>query len=731
MPGDSIPHEQVGHHSLLSLRPADLEMFHRLGITDDLLVQGQIERVTDAEAREKFGITGSATEDMSGIVYPYFSPESGWRSSARVRRDYPPMDSEGKPIKKYVAAWGDTRRAYYPPGAKELLADASVPIVLVEAEKSVLAFIAWAKREGRRLLVLGMGGCYGWRTRKRKRNEKGKLVDAHEELFDLNYCAHREIFILLDANVAENGDVQRAEKALIAALHRRDAKVRRCRLPKIEGVNGPDDFIGGATDEAMAKVLDSARTVARRGQPNGQCPAGERREQPMGDGDPPPIETLPEGSESYFAHRFTAAEKDDLRYTAAWHQWHGWAGYRWQEDSTLNVFTRVRKLLEAEVPQCFLTPAQMRAVCSAKTVAGVEHLLRYDARHTARVEQWDADLRLLGTVNGTVDLITGELREPRRADYITRATAVSPEGGCPLWLSFLRRVTENNEELMAFLQRMAGYCLTGLISEEAFFFLYGTGANGKGTFVDTLSGIMSDYARNSPIETFLESRTDRHPTELAYLCGARLVTVTETKDGRRWDESKLKAMTGGDPITARFMHGNFFQYKPQFKLLISGNYRPGLKNVDEAIRRRLHLVPFTVTIPEAERDQQLKEKLRAEWPGILAWAIAGCLEWQRIGLASPEAVREATTEYLEAEDALGRWIEECCWMNDPSVFTKSAALFASWKGWAEANGEQVGTQKRFSVSLAAKPRITKDRIESARGFYGIKLKNPYTAQGVG
>jgi hypothetical protein len=173
---------------------------------------------------------------------------------------------------------------------------------------------------------------------------------------------------------------------------------------------------------------------------------------------------------------------------------------------------------------------------------------------------------------------------------------------------------------------------------------------------NTVSGILGDYARSARIETFTESAVERHPTELAMLRGARLVSAIETEQGRRWAESRIKALTGGDRVAARFMRQDFFEYVPQFKLLIAGNHKPSLRSVDEAIRRRLHLIPFAITIPPAERDPALAGKLQAKWPAILAWMIEGCVEWQRQGLMVPPAVSAATSQYIEAEDAFGLWL---------------------------------------------------------------------------
>jgi len=241
---------------------------------------------------------------------------------------------------------------------------------------------------------------------------------------------------------------------------------------------------------------------------------------------------------------------------------------------------------------------------------------------------------------------------------MTKITAVAPEGDCPLWRKFLAEITGNDDELQGFLQRFAGYSLTGSILEHALFFFYGTGTNGKGVFLNTLTAVLADYAAVAPMEAFVVTQGERHPTDLAGLRGAGLVTAQETERGRRWAESKVKALTGGDPITARLMRQDFFTYMPTFKLAIAGNHKPSLSGVNAAIRRRLHLIPFTVTI--AKPDKKLPEKLRPEWPGILQWVIDGCLQWQREGLNPPNAVREATDAYLAQEDSFRQWVEDCC-----------------------------------------------------------------------
>ncbi len=325
----------------------------------------------------------------------------------------------------------------------------------------------------------------------------------------------------------------------------------------------------------------------------------------------------------------------------------------------------------------------------------------------------------------TIDLQTGQTFAPRPADYMTKITGTIHDAAAtaPLWQGFLKRVTGDDADLQAYLARVAGYCLTGSVREHVMFFLYGTGANGKSTFTSTIGGVMGDYAVAAPIETFIESRGERHPTELALLAGARLVIATETEEGRRWSEAKLKSLTGGDPISARFMRQDFFTFAPRFKLLICGNHKPSLRSVDEAIRRRMHLIPFAVQIPPAERDLNLADKLKAEWPGVLNWMLEGCREWQRIGLAPPAAVRNATDSYLAEEDALKTWLEESTEAGNEFTFETTTALFQSWRAWAERAAETPGTMKRFSEALRTRGYAWK-RTSTARGFEGIRLKRP-------
>jgi len=421
---------------------------------------------------------------------------------------------------------------------------------------------------------------------------------------------------------------------------------------------------------------------------------------------------------------FTARYADDWRYCAAWGKWLVWTGTHWQPDETLLAHHLIRSICREAAVKVDSHRLAAKLLASS-TVGGVDRLARSDRRHASTSDEWDADLFALNTPGGVVDLRTGRLRPHERADRMTKLATATPGGTCPRWLAFLADVTGGDTDLQAYLQRMVGYCLTGATTAHALFFLYGTGANGKSVFVNTLATILGDYATSAPMDTFMEARGDRHPTDLAGLRGARFVASIETEQGRRWNESKVKAITGGDKVSARFMRQDFFEYVPQFKLVIAGNHKPSIRNVDEAMKRRLHLIPFTVTVPPERRDGRLTERLLAERDGILAWAVEGCIAWQREGLNPPACVVSATEEYFEAEDALGQWIEERC------VLAKThregvSELFADWREWAERAGEYVGSVKRFAELMATR-KFEKCRLTGgARALEGISLRpKPY------
>lgn len=429
---------------------------------------------------------------------------------------------------------------------------------------------------------------------------------------------------------------------------------------------------------------------------------------------------LPAFSEGRLAVEFVESHGQRVRYVPEWGKWFLWDGKRWQDDKMRHVQSMVRSCCFSMSAVCNKV-APAKSLASARMTSAVLSLVQQDKHVKASIDQWDADPWLLNTPAGVVDLRTGRCGEHDPSLYCTKMTAVEPGGPCQLWLEFLQRVI-GDEEQRRYLQRALGYALTGLTVEHVLFFLYGTGANGKSVTLSTVTGILADYARTAPMETFTASSNDRHPTDIAGLRGARLVSAIETEEGKQWAESKIKALTGGDVISARFMRQDFFEYTPHFKLFIAGNHKPGLRTVDEAIKRRIHLVPFTTTIPKEERDGHLAEKLKAEWSGILKWMIEGCVEWQRLGgLQQPKVVTDATEEYLKAEDDIALWLEERCELVAEHV-TSSTELFQSWEDWARQTGRRggAGSQKAFSQKLLDR-RFEQKRTKRGQSFKGIRV----------
>jgi putative DNA primase/helicase len=428
-------------------------------------------------------------------------------------------------------------------------------------------------------------------------------------------------------------------------------------------------------------------------------------------------------TEDALALRFSARHANDLRYIAVSGQWLMWDGKRWKPEKTHLAFDLARRSCRLDAQE-YGNGKPPSAPLSAKTHAAVERLAKADRRHATALEQWDADDWLLNLDGVTFDLKHGVDRPPHPDDHITKKAAcvAAPEGTPhPVWSAFLDRITAGDVELQKFLQRFCGYCCTGETTEHKFVFAYCTGANGKSTFINAVREILGDYATVADVGTFIASRTERHPTDVAKLHGYRMAVGQETEKGRRWDEAKIKAMTGGDKMTARFMRQDFFDFVPKFKLWITGNHKPILVNVDEAMRRRMLLVPFTVQIPVEERDLNLPEKLKAEWPAILRWILDGCLEWQQVGLDPPKVVTEATDAYFDDQDLIKQWLEECTEDGGPFAFLSSSQLFGSWKEWCDARGLPVGNSQNLSDALHDRG-IEKRRTKRAKGFKGLIFK---------
>lgn len=407
------------------------------------------------------------------------------------------------------------------------------------------------------------------------------------------------------------------------------------------------------------------------------------------------------------AERFIALYGSDVRYLPAWKAWIVWDGKRWKLDETLVVVRLAKKCVRAMYKSAQkLSRAVAKAELTKHAIASeaegrIHAMLRLAAAECAITpDQLDADPWLLSVANGTIDLRTGKLHKHRREDLITKVSpaAYDVDAPCPRWLAFLETVCAGDRELIAFLQRAIGYSLTGVTSERVFFFLYGHGRNGKSKFLETLRALLAGYAAQADSSTWLERKSEGPRTDIARLYGARLVTSSEVGEGKRLNEQVVKQLVGDETVTARFLFSKEFEFQPSFKVWIAANHRPVVRGTDKGIWDRIRLVPFTVRIPDDQVDPDLKAKLEAELPGILAWAVGGCVLWQRDGLGSSAAVRRATEQYREDSDILGAFLDDCC-EPDPDVELPTSTLYEAYVRWCSRGGERAATLTAFGNAL--------------------------------
>lgn len=416
----------------------------------------------------------------------------------------------------------------------------------------------------------------------------------------------------------------------------------------------------------------------------------------------------------------------NLRYTRE-RGWMTWDGARWRADddggamrfakkTAASIFDEIRAAGTQQQKELFSWARKSQSVERLRAMLALAQ-----SEIPARLPDFDADPWALNCLTGTVNLKTGELR-PHRADALcSRITPIEyrPDADCPIWTAFLLRAMGGNQSLIEYLQRAVGYTLTGLTVEQIMIFVYGLGANGKSVFLEALQRLTGEYGVNTRTETIMQRRESGIPNDIARLAGARYVAVNEVSDGQRLNESLVKDLTGGDTVTARFLHREFFDFRPAFKLWIRGNHKPQIRGTDHGIWRRIHMVPFTVTIPDDEKDAHLGEKLAEEMPGILAWAVRGCLAWQREGLNPPAEVLAAVKEYREEMDILGAFLDERCMAHERMRVT-AKAIYAEYRQWCDDNGQQPYSQRRLGQALTERG-FDKERARDGYQYIGLGL----------
>lgn len=410
------------------------------------------------------------------------------------------------------------------------------------------------------------------------------------------------------------------------------------------------------------------------------------------------------------AARFAVMHGEIVRHVAQWGRWFVWDGTRWPHDDTGEVVRLARVTNASIYREAADEPDEMRRKAlsqhavrseSDPKIRAMLHLAESEPGIAIRAQDFDRDPWTLNVANGTIDLRTGTLRAHRREDLLTKLAPVEfdPQATCPMFDAFLQRIMDHSKQLIAYLQRAIGSALAGVVLEHVLFVLYGLGANGKSTLLNLILRLLGNYAKRAAPGLLMRKYGDTHPTEIADLYGARFVASIEVEEGKRLAEVLTKELTGGDRLKARRMREDFWEFDPTFKLFLAVNHKPTIRGTDEAIWRRIREVPFTISIPKAEQDTRLLEKLIGEGPGILNWMLRGCLCWQGDGLKDPPEVEAATEEYRAEMDVLGDFLTECvCADRLGSVTAK--ILYAGYTKWCEENGEKPVSQKRLGSSLS-------------------------------
>lgn len=428
----------------------------------------------------------------------------------------------------------------------------------------------------------------------------------------------------------------------------------------------------------------------------------------------------PELSEMELASNFAALCSDKFKWSPGM-DWMVNAGTHWERDDHLRRFNVVKAVCR-NAATATDKAALAAKLCSANTSSAVLSLARSEPDIVTPVAEWDKHPMLLNTPGDCYDLETG-LPVSRTGLLFTQVTGIAPSRmATPLWDKFVSEVFDNDVELVEFVQRLAGYCLTGSTKEQKIFFLFGAGSNGKNVLLDALNAIAGRYGHNLPSEALMTSKHERHPTTLAALQGKRLAISSEIEESAHWAEARIKQLTGDATLTARYMRGDEFTFNVTHKHLLAGNFKPRLKGDDYAMQRRMVLVPFTQQFIGTRKDEHLPEKLKAEYPGILSWAIEGARKWAADGLHIPGAVVDSSKEYMSEQNDIELWAGECCNVGD-GLRAKSSDLYVSYAAWKLRNGENAGSSKMFSQRLERK--FTKGKSDGLMVFKGLQLKPDY------
>ena len=621
--------------------------------------------------RDLFSVNGNGHKPMRRIVAHYnYCNELGTLLFQSVR--YDPKDfrqRQPKPDGKEGWQWNleGVRLVLY--RLPELLA----------ADPSAVVFISEGEKDCDRLAKLELVGTT---------NAMGAGKWRAEYAQDLR---GRRVVILPD-----NDDPGRKHALDVArSLVGKAASIKVVELPGLPEKGDVSDYLDqGHTAEELLHMVSTAPEWTPPPAPapsSAATPTGEQF-------------TL---TDTGLAERFAKQHGADVRYCYPWQKWLAWDDTRWSPDAAAAIEQKAKQTARAIYQEAADEPDSDRRGALAKFArqsesaakrAAMVQLARSEPGIPILPDALDQDDYLLNCPNGTLNLRTNELHTHRREDLITKLcpTPYEPAAECSLWLACLQRIFYRRQSLITFLQRLFGYCLTGDVLEQLLAIFYGVGANGKSTLLGILMEMLgTDYAMKGVRDLLMAKKQEGHSTDRADLFGKRLVVCIETEERRRLAESLVKDLTGGDRQRARKMYQDNFEFRPTHKLILAVNHKPTITGTDHAIWRRVKLVPFNVIIPPAERDRSLQAKLREELPGILAWCVRGCLDWQRDGLGAPEEVAAATSDYQIEQDTLSRFLEESC-IIDGSARAKASDLLAAYREWS---GDKHIRQLDFGQAL--------------------------------
>lgn len=452
----------------------------------------------------------------------------------------------------------------------------------------------------------------------------------------------------------------------------------------------------------------------------------------------PETPTFYEATELGNAYRLHALHHHDMRFSAERKQWLFWRGGRWQVDQQDGAMARAARLGEMLARQARQQQdadqrkAALKFAFLSQTQRMTSNALRFLRSFegmTMLLEEFDQHPELLACPNGTIDLTTGQFRDSRAEDYLTACTTVvyDPSARCPRWEAFLSQVMCGDADLVAYLQRLIGYCCTGFATEHNLWVFYGTGCNGKSTFLETISHLLgSDYACQTPADLLLQKHGETHPADLAMLRGKRLAMTSELDGEARLSNARIKNLTGGDMVTARFLYGDYFSFKPTHKLLMATNHPPKITEHTVAMRRRLKVIPWMLHLTPDQLDLQLPRILRDESAGILNWAIAGARDWSREGLRSPASVEASSADHFAQTDLMQEFLDLFT-ERSPQHWCSHGELYAAYVQWCEERKERPMATTTFGEKLSERPELERRKQHQQRGWQGVRLRSPAAA----